>query len=154
MKTDKQIAAAAAAFAERWQGKGYERGESQPFWIDLLTNVFGVENLMDFIHYEERVSSMVDSTNFIDGHIPSTKVLIEQKSIDKDLRAPIPQSEGGKLTPFQQAKKYIANMPLSQQPKLSSTPEPLILIVHWPTCMMKRSCLSNFAKPTRRTTAL
>ncbi len=117
MKTEKQIAAAAAAFAERWQGRGYERGESQLFWADLLTNVYGVENLPYFIRYEERVSSMVDSTNFIDGHIPSTRVLIEQKSIDKDLRAPVPQSEGGKLTPFQQAKKYVANMPLSQHPK-------------------------------------
>ena len=117
VKTEKQIAAAAAAFAERWQGRGYERGESQLFWADLLTNVYGVENLPDFIRYEERVSSMVDSTNFIDGHIPSTRVLIEQKSIDKDLRAPVPQSEGGKLTPFQQAKKYVANMPLSQHPK-------------------------------------
>ena len=117
MKTEKQIAAAAAAFAERWQGRGYERGESQLFWADLLTNVYGVENLPDFIRYEERVSSMVDSTNFIDGHIPSTRVLIEQKSIDKDLRAPVPQSEGGKLTPFQQAKKYVANMRLSQHPR-------------------------------------
>ena len=117
MKTEKQMAAAAAAFAERWQGRGYERGESQLFWADLLTNVYGVENLPNFIRYEERVSSMVDSTNFIDGHIPSTRVLIEQKSIDKDLRAPVPQSEGGKLTPFQQAKKYVANMPLSQHPK-------------------------------------
>ena len=117
MKTEKQIAAAAAAFAERWQGRGYERGESQLFWADLLTNVYGVENLPDFIRYEERVTSMVDSTNFIDGHIPSTRVLIEQKSIDKDLRAPVPQSEGGKLTPFQQAKKYVANMRLSQHPR-------------------------------------
>ncbi len=117
MKTDKQIAAAAAAFAERWQGKGYERGESQLFWADLLMNVFGVENLPDFIRYEEQVSSMVDSTNFIDGHIPSTRVLIEQKSIDKDLRAPVPQSEGGKLTPFQQAKKYVANMRFSEHPR-------------------------------------
>ena len=117
MKTEKQIAAAAAAFAERWQGRGYERGESQLFWADLLTNVYGVENLPDFIRYEERVTSMVDSTNFIDGYIPSTRVLIEQKSIDKDLRAPVSQSEGGKLTPFQQAKKYVANMPLSQHPK-------------------------------------
>ena len=87
------------------------------FWTDLLSNVYGVENLPDFIRYEERVNSMVDSTNFIDGHIPSTRVLIEQKSIDKDLRAPIPQSEGGKLTPFQQGKKYVANLPLSQHPK-------------------------------------
>ena len=117
MKNEKQIAVAAAAFAERWQGRGYERGESQLFWADLLTNVYGVENLPDFIRYEERVSSMVDSTNFIDGHIPSTRVLIEQKSIDKDLRVPVPQSEGGKLTPFQQAKKYVANMPLSRHPK-------------------------------------
>lgn len=51
MKTEKQIAAAAAAFAERWQGRGYERGESQLFWADLLTNVYGVENLPDFIRY-------------------------------------------------------------------------------------------------------
>ena len=117
MKNEKQQAAAAAAFAERWKGRGYERGESQLFWADLLTNVYGIEDLPSFIRYEERVASMVDSTNFIDGHIPSTRVLIEQKSIDKDLRSPIPQSEGGKLTPFQQAKKYVANMPLSQHPK-------------------------------------
>lgn len=117
MKNEKQQAAAAAAFAERWKGRGYERGESQLFWADLLTNVYGIEDLPSFIRYEERVTSMVDSTNFIDGHIPSTRVLIEQKSTDKDLRAPVPQSEGGKLTPFQQGKKYVANLPLSQHPK-------------------------------------
>ncbi len=117
MKNDKQQAVAAAAFAERWKDHGYERGESQLFWADLLTNVYGVEDLPSFIRYEEQVSSMVDSTNFIDGHIPSTKVLIEQKSLGKDLRAPIPQSDGGKLNPFQQAKKYVANMPLSQHPR-------------------------------------
>jgi hypothetical protein len=47
MKTEKQIAAAAAEFAERWKGRGYERGESQPFWIDLLTNVFGIETMTE-----------------------------------------------------------------------------------------------------------
>jgi len=117
MKNEKQQAAAAAAFAERWKGRGYERGESQLFWADLLTNVYGVEDLPSFIRYEEQVSSMVDSTNFIDGHIPSTKVLIEQKSINKDLRKGIPQSDGSVLNPFQQAKKYVANMPLSQHPR-------------------------------------
>ena len=85
LKTEKQMSAAAEAFAKRWEGKGYERGESQLFWTDLLTNVYGVENLPDFLRYEERVASMVDSTNFIDVHIPSTKVLIEQKSINIDL---------------------------------------------------------------------
>ena len=47
MKTEKQIALAAAEFAERWKGRGYERGESQPFWIDLLTNVYGIETPSD-----------------------------------------------------------------------------------------------------------
>ena len=117
MHNEKQQSAAAAKFAERWKGKGYERGESQLFWTELLTEVYGIENPSEFIRYEERVESMVDSTNFIDGHIPSTRVLIEQKSLGKDLRAPVPQSEGGKLTPYQQAKKYIVNMPLSQHPR-------------------------------------
>lgn len=114
---DKQMASAAAEFAKRWQGRGYEKGESQLFWADLLTNVYGVQNLPEFIRYEEQVTSMVDSTNFIDGHIPSTKVIIEQKSINKDLRAPIKQSSGIMLTPFQQAKQYVANMPRSEHPK-------------------------------------
>ena len=116
MKTDKQMAAAAAEFAARWEGKGYERGESQLFWADLLTNVFGVENLPGFLRYEEQVASMVDSTNFIDVHIPSTKVLIEQKSINIDLRKPVKRGDGY-ITPFLQAKLYIVNMPQSQHPK-------------------------------------
>ena len=116
MTTDKKMASAAAEFAKRWEGKGYERGQSQLFWADLLTNVFGVENLMDFLRYEERVSSMVDSTNFIDVHIPSTKVLIEQKSIDIDLRRPVKKGDG-LITPFLQAKLYIVNMPQQEHPK-------------------------------------
>ena len=116
MKTDKQMAAAAAEFAARWEAKGYERGESQLFWADLLTNVYGVENLPGFLRYEEQVASMVDSTNFIDVHIPSTKVLIEQKSINIDLRKPVKRGDGY-ITPFLQAKLYIVNMPQSQHPK-------------------------------------
>jgi len=116
MKTDKQMAAAAADFAERWAGKGYERGESQLFWADLLTSVYGVENLPGFLRYEEQVSSMVDSTNFIDVHIPSTKVLIEQKSINIDLRKPVKKGDGY-ITPFLQAKLYIVNMPQHEHPK-------------------------------------
>jgi hypothetical protein len=116
MKTDKQMAAAAAEFAARWEGRGYERGESQLFWADLLTSVYGVENLPEFLRYEEQVASMVDSTNFIDVHIPSTKVLIEQKSIDIDLRKPVKRG-GGYITPFLQAKLYIVNMPQSEHPK-------------------------------------
>jgi len=116
MKTEKQMAAAAAEFAARWKDKGYERGQSQLFWADLLTSVYGVENLPEFIRYEEQVASLVDSTNFIDVHIPSTKVLIEQKSINVDLRKPVKRGDGY-ITPFLQAKLYIVNMRQSEHPK-------------------------------------
>ena len=33
--------------AKRWEGKGYEKGQSQQFWMDLLTSVYGVENISD-----------------------------------------------------------------------------------------------------------
>ena len=116
MKTDKQMAAAAAEFAERWKGRGYEKGESQPFWIDLLSNVFGVEMpTAGFIRFEDH--HMVDASNFIDGRIPSTRVLIEQKSLGKDLRASIRQSDGSLLNPFQQARRYVVSMPVSEHPR-------------------------------------
>lgn len=106
---------AAKAFAERWKDRGYERGESQSFWIDLLQNVYGVEQPTQIITFEERVK--MNTTAFIDAFISSTKVLIEQKSIDKDLRAPIRQSDGSSLTPFQQAKRYAAELPYSSRPR-------------------------------------
>ena len=77
--------------------------------------MYGIESPSSFIRYEEQVK--VDKTNYIDGHISSTKVLIEQKSIDKDLRAPIKQSDGSLLTPFQQAKRYSAELPYSERPR-------------------------------------
>ena len=116
MKTEKQMAMAAAEFAERWKGRGYERGESQPFWIDLLTNVFGIETPSDgFIRFEDH--RMVDASNFIDGRIPSTRVLIEQKSLGKDLRKGILQSDGSMLNPFQQARRYVVSLPVSEHPR-------------------------------------
>ncbi|MBR6963735.1 MAG: transposase, partial [Prevotella sp.] len=114
--TEKQMALAAAEFAERWKGRGYERGESQPFWIDLLSNVFGIETPSDgFIRFEDH--RMVDASNFIDGRIPSTRVLIEQKSLGKDLRTPVRQSDGSLLNPFQQARRYVVSLPVSEHPR-------------------------------------
>ncbi len=115
-KTEKQIAISAAEFAKRWKGRGYERGESQPFWIDLLSNVYGIETPSDgFITFEDH--RMVDASNFIDGRIRSTRVLIEQKSFGKDLRAPIKQSDGSLLNPFQQARRYVVSLPVSEHPR-------------------------------------
>ena len=110
----------AKQFAARWQGRGYEKGETQKFWIDLLSSVFGVEDYADFIFFEEQVKEKIENktiTNFIDAYIPETRVMIEQKGSHKDLREPIKQSDGVSLTPFQQAKKYVAELPLSQHPK-------------------------------------
>ena len=112
---DTQQKAAAKSFAAYWKGKGYEKGESQVFWLSLLRDVYGVEHPKQFIIFEEQVH--LDHTSFIDGTIPSTKVLIEQKGLGKDLKKPIKQSDGTLLTPFQQAKRYITELPLSQHPR-------------------------------------
>lgn len=112
---DRQQREAAKQFSEYWKEKGYEKGESQSFWLSLLRDVYGVDHPEQFINFEEQVH--LDHTSFIDGVIPATKVLIEQKSLEKDLRKPIRQSDGTLLTPFQQAKKYITELPVSQHPR-------------------------------------
>lgn len=107
---------AAKEFSERWKDKGYEKGESQKYWLDLLQNVLGISNPISFIEFEDTVHIDM-ATGFIDAFIPSTKVLIEQKSIEKDLRKAIKQSDGSLLNPFQQALKYRANLPYDKQPR-------------------------------------
>ena len=106
----------AKEFAKYWKDKGYEKGQSQQFWTSLLAKVFNVKEPEKFIEFEDQVH-IDKNTGFIDAYIPSTKILIEQKSIDKDLRKGIRQSDGSLLTPFQQAKKYIAELPVSKHPK-------------------------------------
>ena len=113
--TDTQQKVAARKFAAFWKDKGYEKGQSQTFWLTLLSDVLGVEDVGSFITFEEQVK--LDHTSFIDGIIPSTHVLIEQKSIDKNLKAAIKQSDGSLLSPFQQAKRYAAELPYSQRPR-------------------------------------
>ena len=49
---------------------------------------------------------MDGQTKFIDVYIPETRVLIEQKSIDKDLDKKMPQSNGSMRTPFEQGRNY------------------------------------------------
>ena len=106
---------AAKNFVQNWTGKGYEKGESQPFWLQLLGEVLGVEHPAQFISFENQI--MLDHTSFIDGTIESTHVLIEQKSLGKNLNQPIKQSDGSLLTPFQQAKRYAAELPYSKRPR-------------------------------------
>ena len=114
--TEAKQKAAAKAFAKYWEGKGYEKGESQMFWLSVLRDVFGVAEPEKFITFEDQVK-LDSSTGFIDGYIAETKVMIEQKGSGKDLNKPIRQSDGSMLNPFQQAKKYITELPLSQHPR-------------------------------------
>ncbi len=110
-----QMEHAARQFKEQWANRGYEKGESQQFWLDLLGHVFGVEDFASFIEFENQVH--LEHTSFIDGYIPSTQVMIEQKGREKDLNTPIRQSDGSYLTAFQQAKRYAAELPWSKRPR-------------------------------------
>ena len=125
---------AAKEFAEYWKGKGYEKGESQPFWLSLLNEVYGIEKPEQFITFEEQVH--LDNTSFIDGMIPSTHVMIEQKGLGKDLNKKIQQSDGTFLTPFQQAQRYSASLPYSQRPRWIIT------------CNFESFCVYDMEHPT------
>ena len=115
MSSAKQ-AADAADFAAFWAEHGQvERSDTQKFWLWLL-RVLGVEQAETFIEFEES-ARMDEAHGFIDAYIPSTHVLVEQKKLSRDLRAPIRQSDGTLLTPFQQARRYAATLPYSQRPR-------------------------------------
>lgn len=106
--TDVERRTAAARFAVDWKGRGDEKQETQRFWIELLTKIFGVDG-STAISFEVPVK--LDHTSFIDGYIESTRVLIEQKGQDIDLRKGYKQSDGSMLTPYQQARRYAGYLP-------------------------------------------
>lgn len=110
---------AAKQFVQDWSGKGYEKGETSRFWIALLQNVFGIQDATKFIEFELPVKTILKEkgSDFIDGYIASTKVLIEQKGSHVDLGIKYRQSDGSELTPYQQARRYAAGLPLSMAPR-------------------------------------
>ena len=107
--------AAAKAFATKWKGVGDEKQHTQTFWLELLHEVYGVEQPFGFITFEDKVK--LGHVSFIDARIPETHVIIEQKSLGKDLAKPIKQSDGTFLTPYQQAKRYADEQPYSKRPR-------------------------------------
>lgn len=100
-------------FVERWIDRGDEKSHTQQFWTDLLEDVLGVRKASEVIKFEDRV--MLENTSFIDATIPETHVLIEQKSINKDLLASIKQSDGSYLNSFEQAKRYADKLPYTDR---------------------------------------
>ena len=109
---------AAKKFATFWQK--YKEGQNeiqitQKFWLNLLRTVYGVENVEEFIDFEAKVR--VDGkSKRIDGLIPSTKVLIEQKKRGIALDHKINQSDKLELTPYEQAKRYADHLPNKSRP--------------------------------------
>lgn len=96
---------AARQFINRWRGKGKEDEDGRSYWIELLSNIFGVENVTERIDFEKKV--VVDGhTKRIDVYIPETKVIIEQKSLNVPLDKKVRNSGEVDLTAFEQADRY------------------------------------------------
>ncbi len=101
VSTQKQ---AARQFVREWSGKGYEKGETQRFWIDLLHTVFDIDNLTKMMAFEVQLKTLTKEkgADFIDDPISTNKILIKQKGSHIDLNAKARQSDGAELTPYQQ----------------------------------------------------
>lgn len=102
----------AKAFAERWAGRGYEKGEGQKFWIDLLQNVLGMADAVQKCKFE----MLASNGGFIDAYIPDCGVLIEQKGINVNLDKQ-ELRQGRQVTPFQQALAYAQGFKRINQPR-------------------------------------
>ena len=114
--TEAERREAARKFINHWRGVGDEKQHSQLFWVSLLQDVYGMENVKENVQFERRV--IVDGQQkYIDVYLPETRVMIEQKGMTHDLAKPEPQSGGIMLTPYQQAKRYANNMPLDEMPR-------------------------------------
>lgn len=106
---------AARRFAEAWGEADYEKGQTQTFWLSLLRDVYGISRPEETIFFEDAVK--IEHTKFIDARIPATRVLIEQKGAHVDLTKKVLQSDGTALTPFEQARRYVLGLPLSEHPR-------------------------------------
>lgn len=105
---------AARKFINRWSGKGKEDEDGRSYWIDLLTNIFEMDNITERINFEKKVI-VNGHTKRIDVYIPETKVLIEQKSLGIGLDQKLNNSGDIDLTPYEQAKRYNDNLPYDEK---------------------------------------
>lgn len=102
----------AAAFAAEWSGRGYEKGDAQVFWTELLQQIVGMQSISRNVRFEYRTAS----GGFIDCLIPDAGVIVEQKGLDIDLDKP-EERQGRMVTPFEQALAYAESFPRNRQPR-------------------------------------
>ena len=110
--TDSQQREAARQFFYRWNGKGKEDEHARSYWIELLSDVFGVERVTERVEFEKKVAGE-KSKKRIDVYIPETHVVIEQKSLGIPLDKPQPGHDN--KTPYEQAKEYDNLLPYAEK---------------------------------------
>lgn len=98
------------AFAERWRGQGYEKGETQQFWLQLL-RALGYPRVDDVL-FERHLPS----GGYVDVWLRDADALVEQKSFGIDLDKPEPR-QGKMKTPLAQALDYVEELRQSEQPR-------------------------------------
>lgn len=78
-----EIRARAARFADEWQGKGYEKGDTADFYHHFF-DVFGRRRRDVNVYFEKRVKLPDNKRGFIDLFWPG-QLLVEQKSAGRNL---------------------------------------------------------------------
>ena len=111
--TDAQQREAARQFFYRWKGKGKEDEDARSYWIELLTEILGMDNVTKRVEFEKKVIGGDGNTKRIDVYIPETHVVIEQKSIGIALDKP--QAGHDNMTPYEQAKMYDNYLPFDER---------------------------------------
>lgn len=111
--TDVQQREAARQFFYKWNGRGKEDEDARSYWIDILQNILGTENVTDRVDFEKKVIGPDGNTKRIDVYIPETRVLIEQKSLGIALDKP--QAGHNGMTPYEQAKMYDNGLPFDEK---------------------------------------
>ena len=111
--TDQEMREAARQFFYKWTGKGREDEDARSYWIEILTNIFGVDHVTDRVEFEKKLVGADKNTKRIDVYIPETRVLIEQKSLGIPLDKP--QAGHNGQTPYEQAKYYDNYLPFNEK---------------------------------------
>ncbi len=101
-------------FILKWNNRGKEDEDDRSYWIDILERILNISNATDRIDFQKKVI-VNGSTKRIDAYIPETRILIEQKSFGIPLDKKIYNSDNITLTPYEQAKRYNDNLPVSEK---------------------------------------
>ncbi len=83
-----------------------EKQDTQKFWLAFIRDKFGIIQPEDYLDFEKKVE--IDTAHYIDVFVPSTGIIIEQKSPGKSLEAAFVQArEYYNWLPFSQKGRYI-----------------------------------------------